>query len=159
MSSLKDKKSSRTSAVEPPAAAAPAEVVIGRVVSIARNGAPLVDYPANPTGAPVRAVATARYDVLAVNAKVALMFVGGDRARPLAIGLVVSPEEEPAEQSPAPVQVEECLTLTASREIVLQCGRASIVLTRAGKVLVRGAYVSSRSSGMQRITGASVQIN
>ena len=48
---------------------------------------------------------------------------------------------------------------TASREIVLQCGRASIVLTRAGKVLVRGAYLSLRSSGMHRITGASVQIN
>ena len=42
---------------------------------------------------------------------------------------------------------------------MLQCGRASLVLTRAGKVLVRGAYVSLRSSGMQRITGASVQIN
>jgi hypothetical protein len=54
---------------------------------------------------------------------------------------------------------EERLTFTAAREIVLQCGRASIVLTRAGKVLVRGAYVSLRSSGMQRITGASVQIN
>ena len=31
--------------------------------------------------------------------------------------------------------------------------------TRAGKVLVRGAYVSSRSSGVQRIKGGSVQIN
>ena len=54
---------------------------------------------------------------------------------------------------------EERLTFTAAREIVLQCGRASLVLTRAGKVLVRGAYVSLRSSGVQRITGAIVQIN
>ena len=37
--------------------------------------------------------------------------------------------------------LEERLTFTAAREIVLQCGRASLVLTRAGKVLVRGAYV------------------
>ena len=152
MSSLKDKKSSRISTVAPPAAAAPAEVVIGRIVGIAKNGAPMVDYPSNPTGSPVKALATARYDVLSVNASVALMFMDGDRARPLAMGLVVS--EDPVADS-----IEERLTLTASREIVLQCGRASIVLTRAGKVLLRGAYVSSRSSGMQRITGASVQIN
>ena len=159
MSSLKDKKSSRISAVEPPATPGPAEVVIGRVMGITRNGAPLVNYPGNATGSPVRALATARYDVLAVNAPVALMFVGGDRARPLAVGLVVSPVEEPETEIPAAAPIEECITLTASREIVLQCGRASIVLTRAGKVLLRGAYVSSRSSGMQRITGASVQIN
>jgi hypothetical protein len=159
MSSLKDKRSSRTSAVDPPAASGPAEVVIGRVVGTAKNGAPLVDYPGNLASSPVRAVATARYDVLAVNAQVALMFVGGDRARPLAIGLIVSPAEEPADEGPVAAPIEEVVTLTASREIVLQCGRASIVLTRAGKVLVRGAHVSSRSSGMQRITGASVQIN
>ena len=159
MSSLKDKKSSRTSAVEPPVPAGPAEVVIGRVVGIAKNGAPLVDYPANPTGSPVRAVATARYDVLAMNAPVALMFVGGNRARPLAVGLIGPQTEKPADECPAGAPVDERITLSASREIVLRCGRASIVLTRAGKVLLRGDYVSSRSSGMQRITGASVQIN
>jgi hypothetical protein len=152
MSSLKDKRSSRTKA-DPVAAAAPAGVVIGRIVSIGEAGAPLVDFAGNPAGAPVRALATARYDDVACGASVALMFVEGDRTRPLAIGVVSQPEEAPAA---AP---SETLTFTAAREIVLQCGRASIVLTRAGKVLVRGAYLSLRSSGMQRITGASVQIN
>ena len=55
--------------------------------------------------------------------------------------------------------ITEQLLAADAREIVLQCGRASLVLTRAGKVLLRGSYVSLRSSGMQRITGASVQIN
>ncbi len=49
--------------------------------------------------------------------------------------------------------------ITAEDEIVLRCGKASITLTKAGKVLVRGAYVSSRSSGVNRIKGGSVQIN
>lgn len=53
----------------------------------------------------------------------------------------------------------ERLVLTAEREIVLRCGRASLTLTRAGKVLIRGAYVLSRSSGVNRIKGGSVQIN
>jgi hypothetical protein len=152
MSSLKDKRSSRTEA-DPVAVAGPTEVVIGRIVSVGEDGAPLVDFAGNPAGEPVKALATARYDDVACGASVALMFVEGDRARPLAIGVVSQPEEASAA---AP---SETLTFTAAREIVLQCGRASIVLTRAGKVLVRGAYLSLRSSGMQRITGASVQIN
>ena len=35
----------------------------------------------------------------------------------------------------------------------------NIMLTRAGKVLIRGAYLLSRSSGANRIKGGSVQIN
>jgi Domain of unknown function (DUF6484) len=152
MSSLKDKKSSRTDG-DAIAAAAPGEVVIGRIVSVGDDGAPVVDFAGNPAGEPVRAMATARYADVSPGASVALMFVEGDRARPLAIGVVSQPEAAPA------AMPEERLTFSATREIVLQCGRASLVLTRAGKVLVRGAYVSLRSSGMQRITGASVQIN
>ena len=41
----------------------------------------------------------------------------------------------------------------------MRCGEASITLTRAGKVLIRGAYVLSRSSGANRIKGAAVEIN
>jgi hypothetical protein len=149
MSSLRDKKSFRTELPDP----TPAEVVVGSLVALGDDGAPLVDFPGNPAGGPVRALATARFAQVALGSAVALMFVEGDRARPLAIGVI-------APQEPVPVATpEERLTFTATREIVLQCGRASIVLTRAGKVLVRGAYLSLRSSGMQRITGASVQIN
>jgi hypothetical protein len=42
---------------------------------------------------------------------------------------------------------------------VLKCGNASITLTKAGKILVEGTYVSNRSSGVMRIKGGSVQIN
>ena len=51
------------------------------------------------------------------------------------------------------------MVLKAQQEIVLECGKASITLTRAGKVLIRGAYLLSRSSGVNRIKGGSVQIN
>ena len=53
----------------------------------------------------------------------------------------------------------ERLEFSAEREIVLRCGKASITLTREGKVLIKGAYLSSRSSGVNRIKGGSVQIN
>lgn len=159
MSSLKDKKSSRTDGGDVRVAATPAEVVIGRVVAVANDGSPMVDFRGGPDGAAVKALATASYDTVPPGVSVALMFVDGDRARPLAIGVVGEPDATPESLAPAAPEPEESLTLTAKREIILQCGRASLVLTRAGKVLVRGAYVSLRSSGMQRITGASVQIN
>jgi|SRR6516162_7495093 hypothetical protein len=167
MSSLKARKSSKTEPVSglvpPELAMRPAEVVIGRIVSIGLGGAPIVDFPENPAGEPVAAMATARYDLDAMGRNVALMFISGDPARPLAIGVVAHPGgRDQVDASTGAVQHEdppECLTLAATREIVLQCGRASIVLTRAGKVLVRGAYLSLRSTGMQRIIGASVHIN
>ena len=34
---------------------------------------------------------------------------------------------------------------------MLRCGKASITLTRAGKVLFHGTYVSNRSSGVLRL--------
>ena len=60
MSSLRDKRSFRTKPTMPAAATAPTEVVVGRVVAIGDNGAPLVDFAGNPVAGPVRALATAR---------------------------------------------------------------------------------------------------
>jgi hypothetical protein len=51
------------------------------------------------------------------------------------------------------------LVLKAEREIELRCGDASIVLTRAGKVLIKGNFVLTRSRGANRIRGAYVEIN
>jgi hypothetical protein len=47
----------------------------------------------------------------------------------------------------------------AKEQVVLKCGKASITLTKAGKVLIQGSYVLSRSSGINRVKGGSVQIN
>ncbi len=44
-------------------------------------------------------------------------------------------------------------------QIVLRCGKASITLTKEGKVILQGAYVSNQSSGVLRLKGGSVQIN
>jgi len=54
---------------------------------------------------------------------------------------------------------KEKLLFKADKEIVFQCGKSSITLTKAGKVLIRGAYVLSRSSGVNKIKGGSVQLN
>jgi hypothetical protein len=51
------------------------------------------------------------------------------------------------------------VVLEAFDELELRCGKASIVLRRNGRIVVRGAYVETRSSGVNRIRGGSVRIN
>lgn len=132
-------------------------VVIGVLMGFAADGAPLVVYAGNPAEAAAPARTTVVLAPDDVGREVALLFEGGDPARPLVLGRLVRPEATPA--LVVRDGVEEVLQLTAEREIVLRCGKASITLTRAGKVLIRGEYISSRSSGAHRIRGGSVQLN
>jgi len=136
-------------------------VVIGALLGFSEQGEPLVVFPGNRREAAIAARSTAALVAADVGGEVALLFEGGDPERPLVIGRLLHPATQPAVPAPSVEVVRdgERLELQAEREIVLRCGKASITLTRAGKVLVQGAYVSSRSSGMQRITGASVHIN
>jgi hypothetical protein len=131
-------------------------VVIGRLVGIDDHDAPLVQFPGNPVSHPLSARATMAITADQVNREVALLFEGGDARKPLIMGFL----EHPVAPAPREVQIDhQRLELTADQEIVLRCGKASITLTRAGKVLIRGAYLLSRSSGVNRIKGGSVQIN
>jgi hypothetical protein len=168
MSPSKGKKSSRTEAPVATNRRAPAsaptisrwpEVVIGILDGFDAEGRPLVDYPGNAAGKPLPALTTALYETDAVGRQVALLFADGDAARPVIVGLV----RLPGDVVPGGARVAELdgerIVLKAKQEIVLECGHASITLTRAGKVLIRGAYLSSRSSGVHRIKGASVDIN
>jgi hypothetical protein len=130
-------------------------IVVGRLV--AADGELRVVFPGAPaTGVPARAmVALSPGDR---GADVALMFELGDPSRPVVLGKMAPI----APAAPATVEAHrdgERLVLTAEQEIVLRCGDASITLTRAGKILLRGAYVSSRADGVNRIQGGSVEIN
>lgn len=137
-------------------------VVIGVLTGFNDEGAPLVVYPGNDqsAGRTARASATLGYED--VGREVALLFEAGDPDRPLIIGRIQHPEEMQGVTAPQAISADidgERIEFRAKKEIVLRCGKASITLTRAGKILIRGAYVLSRSSGANRIKGGSVQIN
>ena len=51
------------------------------------------------------------------------------------------------------------ITIVEGKQLTIRCGESSITLTAAGKIILRGKYIVSRSSGVQRIKGGSVQIN
>ena len=98
-----------------------------------------------------------------INSGVVLLFEHGDPHRPIIVGVLQDAASAPAvdiSASFASAEVDDQrVVLRAEREIVLKCGNASITLTRAGKVLIKGTYVLSRSSGYNKIKGAAVDIN
>jgi len=51
------------------------------------------------------------------------------------------------------------LSITGTESIELKSGASSITLTKSGKVLIKGDFISSRSRGMNRIKGGSIQLN
>jgi hypothetical protein len=132
-------------------------VVVASLSGFDDGGAPRITFAGNPLRRPVSARSTVALGVTDVGKDVAVSFEQGDPGHPIILGKLWQ-----AESAAATVQAavdNERLVLSADKEIVLQCGASSIVLTKAGKVLIRGAYLSSRSSGVNRIKGGSVQIN
>ena len=134
-------------------------VVIGVLVELPDSASPVVAYPGNPTDHGVTARTTASLKTQDIGRQVALMFENGDPIAPLVIGLVQHPLRDEPDAIPEAKLDNERIELKAEREIVLRCGKASITLTRAGKVIIRGAYLLSRSSGANRIKGGSIQLN
>lgn len=132
-------------------------VVIGKLAGATRTGVALVDYPRKPSARLYPARSVVAFGEMDIGRDVVLMFEQGKPSRPIIMGFVQS-----ATGDVNPVQADvdgERLLLTAEREIVLRCGKSSITLTQCGKIILRGAYLLSRSSGANHIKGASVGIN
>ena len=135
-------------------------VVIGVLAGLAPEGRPLVDFPGNPGDDAILARSTCALNPEDVGREVALLFEGADPIKPLLVGLISARDRDHgAPQSIVVHRDAERIELIADREIVLRCGSASIRLTRAGKILIRGEYISSHSSGVNRVKGGAVHIN
>jgi len=142
--------------------------VIGVLAGLKDSGEPLVNFPSNTSGNSLEARTTIALSKSNVGREVVLTFENGNPLCPIVLGLIqgrvseYNPPETVGSEKQSFIELEldgERLVFTAKKEIVLRCGNASITLTRAGKVLIRGAYLLSRSSGVNRIKGGSVQIN
>ena len=141
-------------------------VLVGTLRGFAPSGEPLVEHPASHAGAPLPARSTVALCPKQAGRPVVLMFEAGDPRRPVVLGLIQEPKPagKPcgcggATGRPEATADGERLVFEADKEIVLRCGAASITLTRAGKIILSGAYVLSRSTGVNKIKGGSVQIN
>ncbi|EDM73955.1 hypothetical protein PPSIR1_13695 [Plesiocystis pacifica SIR-1] len=146
---------------------------VGHIVAWTSDEPVLVDYPGNPGGPqPARSVVELSPDAITAAIRdgrgVLLSFEDGRPDAPIITGLLQplpSPEVE-VEPDQARIEgVDEALVdgrrvvLEAADEIVLRCGKATIVLRRNGRVVIRGTYVETRSKGVNRVKGGSVEIN
>jgi hypothetical protein len=138
-------------------------VVVGELIGLSEDGnCPLVLYPGQLGTAAVAAGSIVDLHAAHIGKRVALMLEEGIVNRPIVMGVLRGEEAWPAEECPTQVEVVadgERLIVSAREQLVLRCGKASITLTKAGKVLIQGAYVFSRSTGANRIKGGSVELN
>jgi hypothetical protein len=138
-------------------------VHIGELVAITNEGrTPLVVYPGQPGSAAIAARTTVDLHGAHIGKQVVLMFEAGNPARPIVMGVLREGAGWPLEQKPNQVEIDadgERMIVSAQEQLVLRCGKASITLTKAGKVLIQGSYLLSRSSGVNRVKGGSVLLN
>ena len=151
---------------------------VGAIVGLRDRGW-VIDFPENPHG-PLAARTTLALDAEAVRraaetrGEVLLVFERERSDLPIVVGLLTPP---PAADLAGPLAVArlaavpgaprpteaivdgERVVFTASQEIVLRCGKASIHLLSDGSVRIRGTQLLSRASGTNRIRGGNVQIN
>lgn len=147
---------------------------MGRIVELSGEGHALVIFPGNH-GVPVRARSVldappraGEHPAALVGASVLLLFEDADPARPVIVGLVrdtLRPEPGCPEVAldlgnERDVVVDgQRLVFDAKREILLRCGKSSVLLRRDGKVLIRGEHLVSRASGPNKIKGGSISLN
>jgi len=138
-------------------------MVVGELLAIAGDGqVPLVRFPGQAGSAAIAAGSTIDLQGHHIGQPVTLLFDQGDPERPIVMGVLRGAAGWPLAQPPASVSVDEDgerLIVSAHEQLVLRCGKASITLTKAGKVLIDGSYVLSRSTGVNRVKGGSVQLN
>jgi hypothetical protein len=146
---------------------------VGEIVNIDEKGQVFVDYDDNQQG-PIAARFTRSVDIGSLryaqknHVKILLVFENSDPKLPIIVDMISSLIDNIADVDNAPIEIEKPddifvdgkrLIFDAKEEIVFRCGKASITLTKAGKVIIRGAYLLNRSSGVNKIKGGSVQIN
>lgn len=136
-------------------------VLVGELLALADGGTtPVVRFEGQT--AALRARTTVDLHGPHIGQPVVLMFEGGDPGRPIVMGVMRQAAGWPLADPPGQVEVDadgQRLIVSAKEQMVLRCGKASITLTKAGKVLIEGSYVLSRSTGVNRVKGGSVQLN
>ncbi len=156
-------ESSPTKTKQPVSPTDPSGIIIGELIGMADEGrTPLICYPGQPGTAALHARATVDLHSAHIGRQVVLMFEEKDLTKPIIMGVLQEDKGSALEQRPSQVEVDadgERMIVTAKEQLVLRCGKASITLTKAGKVIIKGKYVLSRSSGVNRIKGGSVQLN
>ncbi|CAN7683356.1 DUF6484 domain-containing protein [Mesorhizobium sp. LjRoot246] len=131
-------------------------VVIGIFLGM-DDGVPLVVFPGNPKETALRARSLAQLSSDMIGSEVALLFQDGDPERPLIVGRIVEPVRPSG--SPKVLQDGNRVRITADERLELRCGKATLIMEKDGRIVIRGTYLTSHASATNRIRGGSVNLN
>ena len=140
---------------------------LGRLALIDALGRPVVCWPnSDGTDGQARwAHSTVEVSRGMIGAAVVVAFLDGDPERPVMTGVLQTPHPSLAAAVPAPRKPDKRefdaneLVFSARSQITLRCGKSSIVLTKTGRVELRGDNLLSRASSSNRIRGGVIQLN
>jgi hypothetical protein len=142
--------------------ASPAGILIGLIVDIHATGLPIVEIldPAFVNDQPIVAQAICSLSALKVGRQCAVSLTAGDRPSAIVLGQLQSSVFGLGDSAEISVsQSEGKIDIQSDNEINLRCGKATLRMTSAGLVEIRGKKVVSHSSGLNRIRGGSVKLN
>ncbi len=137
---------------------AEASPVVGTLVRITAEGAVFVDYPGNEAG-PVEARLAAELPAVSGPGwtPVVLLFENGNPGLPIVVGFVRSAAEVAAAGQKR--RRARKLVVQAEEEVLLECGKSSVLLRRDGKIILKGCDIVSRASRSNKVQGATVRLN
>lgn len=143
-------------------------VCIGRIIDITKSGQAIVTFAGSSVGQVIARStldASSYKDINELNGQnVLLIFENGDPSLPIIIGLVHNELYGTMSNNLDIKSIEvvsdgERLVFEAKKELILRCGQGAITLYSNGKIVVKGTHLISRSSGVNKIKGATVNLN
>lgn len=173
----------RVSQLETDAAASVTEsaqpgLLIGKLVSLNGQGNPMIAYDEKTRHHPVEALTTVALTMASIGQDVAISFAQNQGGTPIVMGVIrrVLDDVLNLGASPAPAEADPIssesgkpkpeilvdgnkLEISAAEEITLRCGKASITLNKAGKILIKGEHMLNRTSGAYKVKSGSIQLN
>ncbi len=133
-------------------------VALGRIVALTPQKGPMVQYEHSPGNVARLALQTFEIKAEHIGRQVTLQFVDGDVLQPVVAGIVWDGQAKTSSTVDLSVDSDK-LTLSAKREVVLKCGKASITLKKNGTIVLRGTNLESRASGVNKLRGRAIQLN
>jgi hypothetical protein len=151
------------SPAEPTPSNSPPGTVVGRLLALTDEGCtPLVCFDGQPVPGAMPARCSVDLRPEHVGLDVVLVFDHDDRSRPIVTGVLRGKPGWPLQPLPGRVKIDadgERLTVAATHELVLRCGKAVLTLRSDGRIVLRGEEILTEATGANRIRGGSVQLN
>jgi hypothetical protein len=138
------------------------DLVVGDLIALTDDGrTSLVRLSDQPGGMALPASSIVDLHAGDIGPAMLISLQGGDPALPTVMGLLNCVRSQVPEL-PGLVEVDADgarLLVAADEQVVRRRGRANVTLTMAGKVVVEGRCLSSKSSGANCTKGGSLQLN